>query len=169
MPMIIEGLKRLKLLDKRISKLTSDIGVHAVKLSNETSGYDDPTRQVADWVQSACALIDEKEQLIHRIHRTNCATAVPIAIGGTTHTRSIDEWIQRRNNNYLPVYQQLNDRRLRGRETVAQQTDGSTVTLTIQRHYDTAAVDAQLAVLLEEPSLIDSALEIVNATTELVE
>jgi hypothetical protein len=167
---LIEALKRVKLNEKKIQAAIALIQLNSARLSHETSAYPDPVAMVAETVQSARDLVLENQTLMHRIHKTNLQTMVTIRLGDTSITRSIDEWIYRRDKGAglaLSVVQALTDRNLK--ETVTRQSDGTLVEIKIVRHYDAAARDQALAVLREEPTLIDSVLEIVNATTTLLE
>lgn len=96
---------------------------------------------------------------------------VSIDINGRTITKSISQWISRRVE-FADIdrltYRALNEG---GRKDGVIQVKGSTETIpvTVVRNYVSDIRDKKLAEFSEEPSLIDERLEIVNATTELVE
>lgn len=166
---LIEALKTVKLNEKKIADFQERIRRNSARLSNETSPYDDPTKQVTEWVQTCIDLNRSNTDLIHRIHKTNSSTTVPITIGGKQVFRTIDEWIHRRTHADTDrrTMLMLTDRNLR--EGSVEQSNGERVEVSIVRHYDAAARDQQLEILMEEPTLIDSQLEIVNAITDLVD
>lgn len=167
---IIEALKKIKMNENRLVKLRQDIASNSARLSNETSPYgDSATKQVTAWLDEARSLVLDNETLIHRVHKTNVTKEVSIEIGGKLITKTIDQWLTRRRtgvHQQAGVVQMLTDRKLK--ETTITQSDGTQVPVTIVRHFDAAQRDKELAALQEEPFLIDSALEIVNATTNIV-
>jgi hypothetical protein len=55
------------------------------------------------------------------------------------------------------------------KEEFVSQPDGTRIPLTIVRHYNPVQRDDTLATLAQEKFLIDSRLEIVNATTDLAD
>ena len=167
---IIEALKQIKMIDTKLQKIAKDIGNNSARLDNQTSPYADPVKQVASWVQSARDLIRDKEMLTHRVHVTNVNTTLSIEIGGRTITKTLDQWLTRRRHGIQStqtILSQLTDRGLK--EVAEKNAAGEINVVKIVRHYIAEERDKELAILLEEPYLIDSALEIANATVELVE
>ena len=106
-----------------------------------------------------------------RIAKTNLATSVTINVGGNNLTKCITEWIVRRKE-LAPLdaaaWSQLGDRGLR--EQQIQTTPQSPVTeIRIVRCFDPKERDERVSVYKDEPGLIDRTLEVVNATTDLLE
>ena len=64
------------------------------------------------------------------------------------------------------IWAALGDRNLR--ETVIQTSTGQREETKIRRYYDPATRDTKIELYRSEPSIIDSSLEIINATTDLV-
>lgn len=170
---IIEALKTLKANEKKIADLINKIQNNSARLSNQTSPYGDvgaATGVVNGWMDSIRQTLRDKEVLTNRIHRTNVQTKVAILIGGNVVEKTIDEWLVRAKNGVnlqVQAYKSLTDRGLK--EAFVSQPDGTNVPVTIVRHFDAGARDKALSILAEESSLISSSLEIVNATTDLVE
>lgn len=167
---IIEALKKLKSNEGKIADLRMKISQNTARLSYESSQYSDPAAQITEWVQSCRDTMKESERLSHLIHKTNLLTNVTIEIGGKKITKSIDEWIYRRVKGApsdYSVFQCLTDRNLK--ETAIKQSDGTLLEVKIVRAYDAEQRDKALAIFREEPTLIDGALEIINATTDLLE
>lgn len=171
---IIEALKTIKANKEKIGDLTRKIKENSAILSNQTSPYGgqkDATKVVSGWLDSVRQILRENEILTKRIHQTNNITEVSVTLAdGTTVTKTIDEWLTRRKDGvaaHKVVYSALTDRGLR--EEFITQPNGERVPVTIVRHFDAAARDSVLSLLSDEVLRIDSALEIVNATTDLVE
>lgn len=166
---LIEGLKELKLIDKKVKDLVSKIQLNSARLSSETSPYQDPKAEVASWMQSSEDLIARREGLLVDIYNTNMKTLVTIKLGENNVTKSVAAWVVRRRSGVPAsalVYAAMTDRNLK--ETEIKQTDGTIQKITIERSYDTELRDKRRSLLMEEPFLIDSALEIVNATTDII-
>lgn len=167
---IIEALKLVKDLQRKAEDLQGKVQRHSAHLSYETPTYPDQKSQVAAWVQSHTDIVREIARLRCCIQRTNVTTPVTIELDGNHVTKPIAEWIHRRRDLAkleAQMYRQLTDRGLK--EGSAKNTMGETVDVKIVRCYDPAARDHRLAALDSEPSIIDGRLEIVNATTDLVE
>lgn len=168
---IIEAMKRIKLNREKLSDLHKKINSNAAHMNFETPLYGDRQRQqVAEWLQSTFDINQEIVRLSVAISRTNLATQVTIEIGGKLLTKSITEWVLRRREGAaldLAAWQQLTDRGLK--EATAGSSTSIPVELKIVRYFDPVERDRKLTEFREEPHLIDSALEIVNATTDLIE
>lgn len=170
---IIEALKTIKANKKKVEDLIVKITENSAFLSNQTSPYGnqvETTRQVDGWIDSVRQILRDNEILTHRIHKTNNSTLVSIDVGKYSVEKTIDEWLSRRESGvelHLRAYKALTDRRLR--EEFIVQPDGTRVPITIVRNYNAAARDDAISLLDIEKSLIDSRLEIVNATVDLLE
>lgn len=168
---IIEAMKRVKRNEEKIAELQALIANNSAKLSTEPSAYDNPGKKVKEWLQSCTDLTQECVKLLIDIQRTNLATSVTIEIGGKSVTKSIAEWVWRRRK-YAELdratWMKLTDRNLRG--GVVQPTPNSTpISVNVERFFDAEERDTRVSMYREEPGLIDAALEVVNATTEIIE
>lgn len=170
---IIEAMKRIKANIEKVDDLRAKIGQNSAHLNYETPPYgDQQTATVMGWVQSALDISQENARLGIAIQRTNLATPVTIEIGGKQVTKQIAEWVLRRRTYAeldLNTWSRLTDRGLK-EGTVNPTMQGSDpVKVSIVRNYDPAQRDVNMAIYRLEPHLIDAALEIVNATTDLLE
>jgi hypothetical protein len=170
---IIEALKTIKANNIKVSDLVAKIKNASAIRSDQTSPYGDlkkSTQQVDSWLDMVRQTLRENEVLTRRIHSTNNSVTVAIEIGGQTVVKTIDEWLTRRKNGVdqqIAAFLALTDRGIK--EEFVSQPDGTRVPLTIVRHYNPVQRDDMLATLAQEKFLIDSRLEIVNATTDLVD
>lgn len=168
---IIEAMKRIKANKEKIADLQQKIRTHAANLSFETPVYGGEAREkIKEWVQSACDTAKENVRLLTAIARTNLRTEVTIELGEARVTKTITEWVWRRREyaaTDLAIFQCLNDRGLK--EGHLPQSTGTPMEVKIVRHYDPEHRDKWLAIFSREPHDIDAALEVVNATTDLIE
>lgn len=170
---IIQALKTIKANKAKVADLTNKIRNNSAILSHQTSPYGnagDATIVVSGWLDSIRQILRDNEVLTRRIHLTNNTVEVTIEIGGEQITKTIDEWLTRRANNVdmqQLAYQALTDRGLK--EEFVNTPTGERVPVTIVRHYDAKARDEILSVLMSEKAVIDSQLEVINATTDLME
>ncbi len=167
---LIEGMKALKRLTQKVHDLAEKIKANCALLEDEKPPYPDQTGTVAGWRQSAVDTLAEIARLRMAITRTNLATAVPIDFGGTIVTKPIAYWVARRRELCgleTTIYRALSDRGLKPR---AYQKDGTGEigVYQIVRFFDPAARDKRLEILRDEPGLIDAALEMANAMTDLI-
>jgi hypothetical protein len=167
---IIEAMKALKDNDAKVADLQAKISQHCARLSFETSPYSDPRAQVREWVQSCNDLSQYSATLLVRLAKTNLLTSVTIELGGKQVTKSIAEWVWRRRKFAkldMETWLRLNDRGLK--EGTLPSTQGIAEKVFVLRSYDAEERDKMVAIFSSEPSKIDATLEIVNATTDLVE
>lgn len=167
---IIEAMKRVKMNDEKVADLQQKISANSANISIETPLYGNDTDQrVREWLQSAEDIGQENIRLLVAIQRTNMATPVTITLGDKPVTKTIAEWVWRRRRYAevdLGTWQKLTDK---GIKEGIQQGPTGPIEIKIVRHYDPMVRDAKLVEYRSEPHLIDGALEIVNATTDLVE
>lgn len=166
---IIEAMKRIKHLKTKVEDLVNKVRAHCALTADIAPTYEDQKAQVAEWVQSARDTIEEIARLRMAITRTNDRVLVPIKIGEKEVSKPIAYWILRRRElaqMEKAVYGSLTDR---GLKPVVYEDDEKRPQLhQIVRFFDVKARDTRLDQLREEPSLIDAALEMVNATTDIV-
>lgn len=170
---IIEALKKVKDLRKKIDDITSKIKMHAADLDCETPVYPDQKRQVSEWLQSVHDITKEILKLKYRIQKTNVNTPVTIELGGQHVTKFITEWIERRKN-LAEIERQswlaLNDKGLK--ETYpSQKLTANSPEIVVKRrlYFDASERDAKVELFRSEPSTIDATLEIINAVTDLLD
>lgn len=169
---IIEAMKRVKANIEKMEDLRNKITKNAAHLSVETPMYGDKQREtVRGWLQAFTDLSQENIRLLVAIQKTNLATEVSIEIGGKHVVKNIAEWVHRRRT-YAEydrlVWEALGDRGLK-EQTVASTTGAEPTRVTIIRNFDPAERDEKVDMYRTEPHMIDSALEVVNATTDLIE
>lgn len=168
---IIEGLKKVKELLKKVDDLKDKIKTYCADMECETPVYPDQKRQISEWVQSCNDIIKEIGNLKYRIQKTNITVQVPIEIVGKTITKSISEWVVRRRELaelQRQVYGSLTDKGLK--TSKYQLTHSSPETFVkVRLYFDVVERDLKLDEYRAEPFAIDSALEIINATTDLLD
>jgi len=167
---IIEAMKKVKENRRKIEDLKSKIKKNAARLSYETSQYDAPEKKVKEWLQSCNDLSVDCVNLLERINKTNISTNVEITIGGKNVTRSIAGWIYRRREFAtidLDVWKSLTDNGLK--DGFAKTASGEEMEVKLIRHFNPDQRDKKIEEFSEEPYLIDSRLEVVNAITDILD
>lgn len=168
---IIEAMKKIKANKEKVVELNNRIQRNSAHLSIETPIYgDDQANKIKEWTQSALDVSRDNVKLLVRIARTNLATPVTIQLGDNQVTKSIAEWVWRRRE-YAAVdtlvWSQQTDRNLK--EGNVQTSPGVLSEVKLIRYYSPEQRDRNLDILRQEPHLIDGALEVVNAVTDLLE
>ena len=167
---LIEAMKRVKGNRQKIADLQEKISKNCAHLSHETSPYADPKAKVREWAQACDDLSRETVELLTKISKTNLVTMVTIEIGGKHVTKPIAEWIWRRRELAvidLKTWRSMNDRGLK--EGQMQSSTGQPIDVKIVRNYDVETRDRKIDEYSSEPREIDSALEIANAITDLID
>jgi hypothetical protein len=169
---IVEALKTKKRLNKKLEDIRKKISEYSAHLDNEKPVYGDAQKaRVQGWVQSHRDMVKKIEDLSIAIQKTNLQTEVEINLGGTPIKKSIAQWILRRTQlaaHEEAAFKALHDRNLR--DTVVTASDGKTKqTVSVIRYFDPVERDRMVDTFRHEPSMIDQKLEVVNATTQLVE
>lgn len=168
---IIEAMKTVKANKDKVTDLKKRIQSSSANLSNETPLYGAETRKLIEgWLQSIHDTGAENIRLLTAIARTNLATKVTITLAGTAVTKNIAEWVWRRREYAQEdetAWRSLTDRNLK--ETRLMNSQNQIVDINIIRHFDPAKRDNIIDAYRNEPHLIDAALEVVNATTDLIE
>jgi len=167
---IIEGLKEIKLLQKKAEDLREKIRDHSAILSTEKPVYENQKDIINGWLQSHHDILERILSLRIRIQDTNLKTPVTIELDGKAVTKSIAEWVHRRRDLALlenDAWRMLTDRNLR--EGIISQTDGQKIKIEIVRYFDPMQRDNMKNLYSSEPTMIDSKLEVINAITDLIE
>lgn len=168
---IVEAMKRIKQNKAKIADLQAKVAANCANLAHETPMYGSETgTKIKEWIQSCMDLSRDNISLLCAISRTNLANDVTIDLGGKAVTKSIAEWVWRRREYAQPdltTWNRLTDRGLK--EGISNTSTGIPIEIKILRHYDPQQRDAAMAMYQAEPHDIDAALEVVNATTDLIE
>ena len=167
---IIEALKKIKDLQRKAEDLRGKIGKYCVHYDYETPTYQDQKGKVSEWLQAHMGIVKEILKLRLAIQKTNVLTLVDIEIGGKKVTNSIAGWIHIRRDLAKmdeTAWGQLGDKGLK--EGISRNTSGESVPVKIVRCYEPTERDKNLEMYRQEPMLIDSTLEVVNAVTDLIE
>lgn len=167
---LIEAMKQIKELRRKADDLVEKIKKHSAHMNFETPVYEDQKKQVSEWLQSHGDLVKEIERLRLLVQRTNLATSVSIKLNGASVTKPIAAWIHRRKDLAAlqqQAWQSLTDKGLR--EGIVQDSQNEKREVKIVRCYEPTQRDEKVALFQGEPSLIDQTLEVINATTEVVE
>lgn len=167
---LIEGLKQIKDLQKKVADFQDKVGKHSAHMSFETPMYKDQQKQVKEWIQAHADVLKEILRIRLAIQKTNLETDVVIELDGKNVTKSIAGWIHRRRDLATAekaCWKMLTDKGLK--EGRVQKSDGSVDEVKIVRCYEPVERDKNISALDSEPSIIDGKLEIVNAVTDLIE
>jgi hypothetical protein len=166
---LIEGLKKIKELSKKADDLKDKVKNYCVHMSYETPTYPDQKGQIKEWIQAHSDILKEILNLRIGIQKTNLETQVTIELGGKGIIKSIAEWIHRRRDlalNECSMWRGLTDKGLR--EGQIKDSKGDIIEAKITRCYDPTEKDNRIDLYENEPSIIDSKLETVNAITDIV-
>lgn len=166
---IIEALKLIKDLQRKADDIRKLAAEHSAISSMDTPKYKKQDEQVMRWVQSYTDILKEILRLRIAIQRTNLAVPVTINIDGKEVTKSIAEWVIRRRELAKleqAVWDSLTDRNIK--EGMVKSPSGEMFEVKIVRYYSPEIRDRMRLTLASEPRTIDSQLEIINATTDLV-
>lgn len=172
---IIEAMKQLKELARKSDDLCAKVSQHCADLDFETPLYGTSAEQAATvkgWIQSQHDILKEGLRLRTAIQRTNLATSVTITLGDKAVTKTIAEWIHRRRdlaNTELKMWRSLGDRNLKEGQIPSSVPGGQARDVKIRRYYDPRERDAMVTLFASEPGTIDASLEVINATTDLIE
>lgn len=168
---IIEAMKQVKDLLRKAEDIRKKIRQHCSQLSFEKPLYGDRAReQISEWLQAHEDLMQEVARLRVAIQRTNLRTKVAIELAGASPTKTIAEWIHRRRDLAKldeEAWGGLTDKGLR--ESKVKASSGEVVDVSVVRNFDPVERDNKLDAYRSEPLQIDAALEVVNATTDIID
>ena len=168
---LIQAMKKCKDLAIKAEDLRDKIGTYCCDLTIETPTYADQRKTVDGWLQAHSDILKEILSLRVAIQRTNLATNVEIELDGRHVKKSIAEWIHRRRDLAKleqSAWAKLGDRGLK-EQNVRTTADGPTTEIRVRRYFDPETRDNSVEKYRTEPSVIDATLEVVNATTDLIE
>jgi hypothetical protein len=169
---IIEGLKKIKYLKKKIQDLHEKINRFSADNDCDAPTYKDQTKQITEWTQSCSDLLKELSTLQFRIQKTNINTEISIELNGNVVTKSIYEWVHRVRDlirDDLETWKSLNSSGMN--EARKYNLPGTSVEYIVKRrlYFDPVIKDKKIEELNLETSLIHSKLEITNAITNLLD
>lgn len=166
---IIEGLKRLKLIEKRMASNQRDITEYASKLSTEKPKFSTDEQQkqeVKSLVQANHDLFTESLKLKNDVDFTNLTTVVEI--GGVKRSIADLLMIKRKMaHNMLRTFEALNDTSGEQRLRFAQHGTGDGPSPHVERYYDEKFKLEGRRHWQDLYDNIDSRLEVINATEDL--
>lgn len=169
---LIEGMKKLRVIEKRMGENIRSINQYSSMTTNERPYFDTESAQkskVKELIQANGDLLQEYLWLKRCIEKTNLETIMEI--GGVEYTLSELLVIKRKIGSYmLKTYEAMNDNA--GNSRLSQYRGATTAdwkTPTVVRYYSENDKLDGLKKWQELLDNIDSRLEVQNATTELIE
>ena len=173
---IIEGLKKIKLLKQKYQSQTERIANACAELGYENEQFtygtaEEQQAMVGGLIKSCQDIVAEIENISLRISKTNIETPVTIELEGKHITKPIAGWILRRRELSALSAQPYDCLTDRGLQPKAYQVEGSddTHVANVVRFFDPKKRDEKKEQLKGEPLEIDGRLEVVNATTQLLQ
>lgn len=183
---IVQAIKKIKEVQKQIDDTMSKINKYSSDEDDQEPIYgslDQQTAQISSWLQSVRDLNAEIERLDLCIKRTNVLTLVTIKLGDNEITKPIASWIKRGQSSIgktgnkrlslsesdLKAWNCLRENTGRSETKVVKGKDGVDVVVKFRRYWDPKERDKMTSLYSSESSVIDGALEEINATTDLIE
>ncbi len=168
---ITEGLKRLRLLDKRMEKNCNEIEKYSSLLSNEKPIFDTETKQreeVQKLIQANTDLEREYCSIKSRVDYTNLVTYVQI----DDENRTIHSWLivlRKTGSRLIQTYRSLSTTEANRNQNRFSASGKDNLAPTVIRLYDENDKRAGQRKWedLTSGKTIEGRLEVVNATTEL--
>ena len=166
---IIEGMKRLRVIEKRMESQRNAVTEYASKLSTEMPRFqtkEDQAKEVASLIQSNNDLCAEYLRIKRSIEYTNLK--VTVELQGKAYSIS-DLLVVKRKlaDRMVATYRALNDTVARDRLRNAPKFDGETPKVEVL--YDERTKLDNIRKWQDLADMIDSRLEVINATTDLIE
>ena len=175
--LLIEAMKGKKHLVRKMEDLRKKIQLHCADLDCMQPTYGSAelqTSKISEWLQMHHDLALELTTLNKNIQKTNLVTPVTIKIDGKPVDRSIMEWVIRRQGIIdleVSAYNILSDRGYSDKSILMQSgvDRGKIKNARVRFYFNATDRDKQLDILKSEKESIDNSLEIINATTVLIE
>lgn len=163
----------IKELRVKAEDLAGKVKQYCADLDFETPMYPDQKKQIREWIQAHSDIMKEILKLRVRIQATNLKTKVDMQLGDKTVSKTISEWIHRRRdlaNSELAMWSGLTDKGLKEGQFLPTTSPTAIPTpVKLRRYYDPSERDRNIELFRSEPGIIDRTLEVVNATTEVIE
>ncbi len=169
---IVEALKRLKVIEKRISRNSQDISKYSSGVNTERPLFETEAKQRAELkslIQSNLDLLQESMKLKKNIEHTNLS--IKVDIEGKEYFLSDLLMLKRKMIKPITAtYESMNDNAGEGRlrTAVAFKDQGGSAPHVV-RYYDEKEKNEGRRKWMDLGDQIDSRLEVINATTDLVE
>lgn len=166
---LIEAMKELKLVEKRMEKNREQITQYSSGLSNEKEIFGSEQKQIDEvksLLQANVDLFNRYLYLKRSIERTNLETKVEFSVG----TYSISELLaikRRLQHSVINTFKALNTQSAEVRMRTIKIPDN--VEVKVVRYYKEEEKNLLLKSWLEFFENIDGRLEVVNATTDLID
>ncbi|HPR91019.1 MAG TPA: hypothetical protein PLD93_06270 [Synergistaceae bacterium] len=166
---IIEGMKRLRVIEKLMESQRNAVTEYASKLSTEMPRFqtkEDQAKEVASLIQSNNDLCAEYLRIKRSIEYTNLKVSVELQ--GKAYSIS-DLLVVKRKlaDRMVATYRALNDNGAQSRLRNAPKFDGETPKVEVL--YDERTKLDNIRKWQDLADIIDSRLEVINATTDLIE
>lgn len=162
---IVEAMKELKLIEKKMNKNNNSIQKYSSQPSNERPYFQDENSQrkeIKNLVQSNIDLLNNYLELKKSIENTNLQTEVEF--DGRKYTISELLVLKRKlSKTMVETFESMNDQN--ARHNMMRVTDN---TIKIERFYDERERNEGLRKWQDFYDNIDSRLEVVNATTDII-
>lgn len=173
---LIEAMKEVKHTLRKMEDTKKKVAMYCADLDCMQPTYgsaDEQKKKVSEWLQMYHDLALNLTDLKRNIQNTNLNTNVTIKVGDNNITRSIAEWVIRRREIIdleIAVYSSLSDRGLADKSLLVRGglDDKKVRDARVRFYFDASERDKNLETLKTEKESIDKALEIINATTELL-
>lgn len=167
---IIEAMRKIKINLGKITEYKKLVAQYCADYEIQEPTYPDQIGMVRSWLMATHDLLEETEKLKRCISETNLATQVTVELDGKRITKSITEWIARRDTLSkleLEIWSALGDKGL-STQAMKNQINNEVQLVKVRRYFDAKERDAKISLFSAEPHTIDGALEVANATTELI-
>jgi len=168
--MLVEGMKRLRVIEKRITNNSTNINSYASMVSTEKARFETEDKQkfeIKKLIQSNTDLLDEYLNIKKRIELTNLSTTVEM--GGRTYTISDLLVIKRKlASMMITTYNSLNDSQGRQRLRGSYSETGTGQRPHVVRLFKEEDKIEGLQKWQDLEDNIESRLEVINATTPLM-
>jgi hypothetical protein len=173
---IIEALKKTKDLLRKAEDIRKKIADNCADLEIETPAYgtaEQQTKQISEWLQAHSDILKEIEKLRLSIQRTNLVNEIPVEVTDGKHVvKSIAAWIHRRKDLAkfeANAWRNLTNKGLSARNYQPDIKVEEFKVANVRKFFNQQERDQKVEDYTSEPSRIDAALEIANATTDLIE
>lgn len=167
---IVEALKTQKRIEDRINRNNKQITQYSSKLNTEKSYFENEEiqkKEVESLIQSSHDLVNRYLWLKRCIDHTNLNTF--IVIDGNKYCITDLLNMKRKTIEYiLSSYKALNDNLAQNR-LISMRQNADAKTIQIERLYDERFKNEKIAYWQDLYDNIDSRLEVINATTDLIE
>lgn len=162
---LVEAMKELKLIEKKIDKNINSIQKYSSQPSNERpyfTSIEEQKKEIKSLIQANKDLMDNYLDLKQKIEKTNLT--ITVEMDGRKYTISELLVLKRRLAKLMIAsYEAMNDKE--AKHSIMRLSDSQ---IKVERFYDEKEKNQGLAMWQDFYDNIDSRLEVINATTELV-